>query len=197
MELLTIAGRAVGPGLPPYVIAEIGSNHNGDMELCRRLIDAAHAAGADAVKFQSWTRRSLISSAEYDRNTRYAAERKAPPLVEAVERYQMTADRMHEAADYGRSQGIVWFASCFSAEEVELLESLDAPAYKIASMDPSRGALRHGAREAAGERALSLRRRRCLVAPCERSERNRLVLQSGDLRSDGSRACHHAERELA
>ena len=55
--------------------------------------------------------------------------------MEAVERYQMTADRLHEAADYCRSQGIVWFASCFSAEEVELLESLDAPAYKIASMD--------------------------------------------------------------
>jgi N-acetylneuraminate synthase len=135
MELLTIAGRAVGPGHPPYVIAELGANHNGDMDLCRWLIDAAHAAGADAVKFQSWTRRSLISSAEYARNTRYAAERKSPSLVEAVERYQMTADRLREAADYCRSQGVVWFASCFSAEEVELLESLDAPAYKIASMD--------------------------------------------------------------
>ena len=135
MELLTIAGRTIGPGHPPYVIAELGANHNGDMELCRRLIDAAHAAGADAVKFQSWTRRSLISSAEYERNTRYAAAQKAPSLVEAVERYQMTADRLREAADYCRSLGVVWFASCFSAEEVELLESLQAPAYKIASMD--------------------------------------------------------------
>jgi N-acetylneuraminate synthase len=135
MDQLTIAGRAVGSGAAPYVIAEIGSNHNGDMELCRRLVDAAHAAGADAVKFQSWTKESLISSAEYARNTRYAAERKAPTLAEAVERYQMTPARMREIADYCRERGIVWFASCFSAAEVDLLESLEAPAYKIASMD--------------------------------------------------------------
>lgn len=135
MELLTIAGREVGDGRPPYVIAELGANHNGDMELCARLIDAAQEAGADAVKFQSWTRQSLISSAEYERDTRYAADRQAPSLADAVERYQMTPDRMHEAAAHCRSRGMVWFASCFSAAEVDLLESLDAPAYKIASMD--------------------------------------------------------------
>lgn len=135
MELLNIAGRVIGPGLPPYVIAELGANHNGDMELCARMIDAAHEAGADAVKFQSWTRQSLISSAEYERDTRYAGDRQAPSLAEAVERYQMTPDRLREATAHCRSRGVVWFASCFSAAEVDLLESLDAPAYKIASMD--------------------------------------------------------------
>ena len=134
-EQLAIAGRRIGPGEPPYVIAEIGSNHNGDMDLCRRLIDAAGDAGADAVKFQSWTKTSLISSAEYERNTRYAAERKAPTLAEAVERYQMTPDRLRDVAAYCRKRGIVWFSSCFSAAEVDLLEELDAPAYKVASMD--------------------------------------------------------------
>lgn len=135
MEQLSIGGTPVGEGLPPFVIAEIGSNHNGDMELCRRLIDAAHEAGAHAVKFQSWTRASLISRAEFARNTRYAAERKAPTLEDAVARYQMTPDRMHEVAAYCRERGIVWFSSCFAAVEVDLLESLGAPAYKIASMD--------------------------------------------------------------
>jgi N-acetylneuraminate synthase len=135
MDQLTIAGRTIGAGHPPYVIAEIGSNHNGDMELCRQLIDAAHAAGADAVKFQSWTSRSLISAAEFARNTRYAAERNAPTLEAAVTRYQMTGGRMQEVAGYCRERGIVWFSSCFSAGEVDLLETLDAPAYKIASMD--------------------------------------------------------------
>ena len=62
-------GACLGREVPPYVIAEIGANHNGDMALCRRLIDAAEAAGADAVKFQSWSASSLISEAEYERQT--------------------------------------------------------------------------------------------------------------------------------
>jgi len=136
MEKLTIGGRAVGHGEPPYVIAEVGANHNGDMALCRRIVDAAKAAGADAVKFQSWSKRSLIGSAEFARNTRYA---KADPsqlsLEQAVDRYQFTPDQHREIAAYCRKIGIPFFSSCFSNEEVELLESLDVPAYKIASMD--------------------------------------------------------------
>ena len=67
-----IAGRVVGPGEPPWVIAEIGANHNGDMVLCRRIIDAAHAVGADAVKFQSWSRTSLDIDRGVLRGTPYA-----------------------------------------------------------------------------------------------------------------------------
>ncbi len=135
MEQLTIAGRRVGPGEPPYIVAEIGANHNGDMALCRALIDAAQLAGADAVKFQSWTKRSLISSAEYARNTRYAKNGGAPTLEQAVEQYQLTPERHHEIVAYCRGRGVVFLSSCFSAPEVDLLQSLDAPAFKIASMD--------------------------------------------------------------
>jgi N-acetylneuraminate synthase len=135
MEQLTIAGRPIGRGLAPYVIAEIGANHNGDMQLCRALVDAAQAAGADAVKFQSWTRDSLISSAEYARNTRYAADHRVPTLEDAVVQYQMTPDRLREIGAYCIERGVTWFASCFSSAEVDLLESLHAPAYKVASMD--------------------------------------------------------------
>ena len=136
MDKLTIAGRAVGPGEPPWVIAEIGANHNGDMELCRHLIDAAQEAGADAVKFQSWSKDSLISRPEFSRNTRYAKlDPSALTLEQAVERYQLTPDQHREVAAYCRQRKITFFSSCFSAREVELLESLDVPAYKIASMD--------------------------------------------------------------
>jgi N,N'-diacetyllegionaminate synthase len=135
VEKLSIAGRPIGPGEPPYIIAEIGANHNGDMSLCRRLVDAAHAAGADAVKFQSWTKDSLVSRAEYARNTRYAAEARAPSLEEAVERYQLGAERLREITAYSTDEGVVAFSSCFSRAEVDLLETLGAPAYKVASMD--------------------------------------------------------------
>ena len=134
MEKLNIGGRAVGPGELPYIIAEIGANHNGDMELCRRIIDAAVDAGADAVKFQSWTKSSLISKGEYARNTRYTAAN-APTLEQAVEQYQLSDDEHSDMFAYARKRGIAVFSSCFSPREVDLLESLDAPAYKIASMD--------------------------------------------------------------
>jgi N,N'-diacetyllegionaminate synthase len=136
MEKLAIAGRPIGHGEPPYIVAEIGANHNGDMELCRKIIDAAKSCGVDAVKFQSWSKASLISKAEYARNRRYVAgEQQLPTLEEAVEQYQLTPAQHREIAAYCREQDIVFFSSCFAPEEVDLLESLEVPAYKIASMD--------------------------------------------------------------
>lgn len=135
MEKLSIAGRSIGPGEQPYIVAEIGSNHNGDMQLCRRLIDAAIDCNVDAVKFQSWSKSSLISKAEYARNTRYTKNTGEPTLEQAVEKYQFTPEQHHEIASYCRSHKVVFFSSCFSRQEIDLLESLDVPAYKIASMD--------------------------------------------------------------
>jgi N-acetylneuraminate synthase len=136
MESLEIHGRKIGSKEPPYIVAEIGANHNGDMNLCRRLIDAAQYCGVDAVKFQSWTKESLICAPEYARNTKYTAEnKKVATLEEAVERYQLTSDQHREIAAYCKAREMVFFSSCFSPAEVDLLESLDVPAYKIASMD--------------------------------------------------------------
>jgi len=136
MELLNLNGRPVGPGHPPYVIAEIGANFNGDMDLCRRMIDAARDCGADAVKFQSWSKSSLISSAEYARNTSYADKnRHFGSLEEMVEQYQLTPDQHRVVAEYCRERGITFTSSPFSMKEVELLESLDVPCFKVASMD--------------------------------------------------------------
>lgn len=136
MEKLEIAGRLVGPGEPPYVVAEIGSNHNGDMEIARRLVDAAVASGVDAVKFQSWSKESLISRDEYLRNTTYSdPHRHFGSLEEMVDRYQLTPNQHSEMATYCAEQKITFLSSPFSAPEVDLLESLGVPAFKIASMD--------------------------------------------------------------
>ena len=99
MESLSIAGRLIGPDHPPYIIAEIGANHNGDMALCRRLIDAARECGVDAVKFQSWSKSSLISNAEYARNTRYVKDKRVPSLEEAVEQCRALASFLGELFD--------------------------------------------------------------------------------------------------
>ena len=136
MVKLDIGGRVVGPGEPPYFIAEIGSNHNGDMELCRRLIDSAKSCGVDAVKFQSWSKTSLISRAEYARNTSYSDKKKHfGTLEEMVQRYQLTPEQHVEVAAYCHQQEITFLSSCFSPAEVDLIETLNVPAFKIASMD--------------------------------------------------------------
>jgi N,N'-diacetyllegionaminate synthase len=126
----------VGFGSPPYIIAEVGSNHNGDMDLCRRLIDAAAAAGAHAVKFQSWTESSLIAKEEYQRNTEYSDKKKHfGSLQDMGKAYQFTAEQHREAHGYCKARGITFCSSVFSTGEVDLLEELDVPFFKIASMD--------------------------------------------------------------
>lgn len=136
MEAVNLDGRMVGPGYPPYIIAEIGSNHNGDMDLCKRHIDTARDCGADAVKFQSWSKASLISKAEYARNTSYADKhRHFGSLEDMVEKYQFTAEQHREIADYCAARDITFLSSPFSNTEVDLLESLNVPCFKVASMD--------------------------------------------------------------
>ena len=124
----------------PYIIAEIGSNHNGDMDLCRQMIDAAIESGADAVKFQSFSDKSLISEAEYARRMDYgdSAEdknRHFGTLKEMVNAYWMRPDQHHEIAEYARSNGIEFLSTPFSNAEVDLLEECNVPLYKVASMD--------------------------------------------------------------
>ncbi|HWZ27813.1 MAG TPA: N-acetylneuraminate synthase family protein [Gemmatimonadales bacterium] len=136
MNVVKLGEVPVGAGQPPYIIAEVGSNHNGDMDLCRRLIDAAAAAGAHAVKFQSWTESSLIAKEEYERNPAYSDTKKHfGSLREMVKAYQFTPEMHREAIAHCRVRGITFCSSVFSPEEADLLERLDVPFFKIASMD--------------------------------------------------------------
>lgn len=121
----------------PFIIAEIGSNHNGDMDLARKLIDEAVACGADAVKFQSWTPSSLIAKEEYDRNQKYddSPKKHFGSLKEMVEKYYLRPDQHRELKGYCDKKGIVFCSSAFSNEEVDMLDSLGVPFFKVASMD--------------------------------------------------------------
>jgi N,N'-diacetyllegionaminate synthase len=149
MKTIRLGGVEVGPGKPPYIIAEVGSNHNGDMNLCCELIDAAALAGAHAVKFQSWTDSSLIAEEEYARNTEYSdKKRHFGSLREMVTAYQLTASQHREAHAHCCERGIAFCSTPFSTEEVDLLEELSVPFFKIASMDIVHlGLLRYVARK--------------------------------------------------
>lgn len=136
MQTVKFGNVEVGAGQPPYIIAEVGSNHNGDMNLCRELIDAAAQADANAVKFQSWTDKSLIAEEEYERNTEYSDKKKHfGTLREMVTAYQFTSDQHVQAHARCVERGIAFCSTPFSPAEVDLLDSLDVPFFKIASMD--------------------------------------------------------------
>lgn len=133
---LSLNGRSVGPGFSPYVIAEVGSNHNGDMDLCKELVAEAARCGADAVKFQSWSATSLISEAEFRRNSSYSdKKRHFGSLREMVEAYQFTYEQHLEIAAYCQEKNIHFMSSAFSKEEVDLLKEVGSAAIKLASMD--------------------------------------------------------------
>lgn len=120
-----------------YVIAEIGANHNGDMNLARDMIKAAKESGADCVKFQSWQPSSIASETEYENNTNYTDSKKKHfgSLREMVEKYYLTYDQHFELKNYCDEISIDFASSPFTNEEVDLLVDLDVPFIKIASMD--------------------------------------------------------------
>lgn len=127
----------------PYIIAEIGANHNGDMVLAKKMIDSAVECGVDAVKFQSWTPDSLIAKEEYERNQKYndSAKKHFGSLKEMVEKYYLKEEEHVELNAYAKSKGVDFCSTPFSYKEADLLEKLNVPYYKIASMDVNNPAL--------------------------------------------------------
>lgn len=121
----------------PFVIAEIGANHNGDLLLAKRLILHAYNSGANAVKFQSWDEESIVSDFEYNRNTSYSDSKKKHfgSLREMVREYQLNEADHIELKKYCDQVGILFSSTPFTFREVDLLEKLDVKFYKIASMD--------------------------------------------------------------
>jgi N-acetylneuraminate synthase len=132
---IEIAGRKIGPGEPPYIIAEVSANHRGSIQAALDLITTAKDAGADAVKLQTYTADTitidhdgpdfLIKGGLWDGRKLYDLYKEAHTPFEWHERLFAHA----------RKVGITAFSSPFDDTAIELLESLDAPAFKIASFE--------------------------------------------------------------
>ncbi len=126
-----IGGRSVGDGEPVFVIAEIGINHNGSLEVARKLIDGAVLSGADAVKFQKRTPELCVPADQWQ------LERDTPwgrmTYIEYRRRVEF-GEREYAAIDrHCRERGILWFASCWDEQAVDFMERFDPPCYKAAS----------------------------------------------------------------
>lgn len=128
---LTIGNRTVGQGHPVYVIAEIGINHNGDLETAKRLIDMAKAAGCDAVKFQKRTPELCVPPEQRDlkRDTPWGIM----TYLEYRHRVEFGFEQYAEIGRYCKERQIAWFASCWDEPSVDFIEQFEPVAYKIAS----------------------------------------------------------------
>jgi len=134
MRRLVIDGVEIGDDKPCYVIAEVGHNHQGDVEQAKRLIDAATECGANAVKLQKRSNRSLYTREFYEQpyDNELSFGRTYGEHREALE---LDADAYRELLRYARAAGITLFATAFDFESAEELAELGVPAFKFASGD--------------------------------------------------------------
>jgi len=129
-KTVKIGDKIIGENQPVFIIAEIGINHNGDINIAKQLIDAAAEAGCDAVKFQKRTIDIVFTPEELAR----LRENPFGPTNGDLKRGLEFGEKEYQEIDrYCREKGIIWFASPWDLKSVDFLENFNVPCYKIAS----------------------------------------------------------------
>jgi len=139
---IKLGNKMVGDGHPAYVIAEIGINHNGDLEVAKQMIDAAVHAGVDAVKFQKRTP-DVCTPPEQQKQMR---ETPWGYITYLDYRYKVefSAEQYHEIDKYCKEKNITWMVSVWDEPSVDFMQNFDTPAYKIPSASlTDHGLLKH------------------------------------------------------
>ncbi|MEI6632173.1 MAG: N-acetylneuraminate synthase family protein, partial [bacterium] len=133
MRILKVADRCIGEGESCFIIGEAGVNHNGDINLAKKLIDLAREAGVDAVKFQTFKAEEVVSKsaekAQYQKETTGTAESQ----LEMIKGLELTAKDFAALSLHARKKGIIFLSSPFDKSSVDLLDGLGVPAFKIPS----------------------------------------------------------------
>jgi len=130
-KTVTIGTHPVGEGFPTYVIAEIGINHNGDLNIAKKLIDTAVSAGCDAVKFQKRTPELCVPPEQKNqiRETPWGSM----TYLDYKKRIEFGEREYTEINQYCKGKKIAWFASCWDVPSVDFIEQFNPVCYKIAS----------------------------------------------------------------
>ena len=129
---IRIGSKLIGEGEPCFIIAEAGVNHNGDINLAKKLIGAAKDAGADAVKFQTFKAKAVVTQnaekSEYQKETTGEGSQ-----YDMIKKLELTESDFKELAEYAKKKGILFLSSTFDKESVDLLDEISVPAFKVAS----------------------------------------------------------------
>lgn len=133
MPTLTIGARRIGSGEPVFLIAEIGINHQGNVETAKKLIDAAVEAGADAVKFQKRSLPDLYDRALLENPN--LGEQKFQYLLPLLKEVELSVEHLADLKAYAEGKGVIFFATPFDLPSADDLEALGVPVYKIGSPD--------------------------------------------------------------
>lgn len=133
MGKVKIADRLIGEGEPCFIIADAGVNHNGDINLAKRLIDVAKEAGADAVKFQTFKTEELLTrSAEkagYQKETTPSEESQ----YDMIRKLELSGENFEELFAYAQEKGMIFLSTPFDKGSVDLLDELGISAFKVGS----------------------------------------------------------------
>jgi N-acetylneuraminate synthase len=131
MRSVKVGNKNIGDGYPVFIIAEIGINHNGSLEIAKKLIEGAKAAGCDAVKFQKRTPEICVPKDQWN------IERDTPwgrmTYIDYRHKVEFNKDDYAEINSYCKEKDILWFASCWDEEAVDFIEQFDVPLYKTSS----------------------------------------------------------------
>ncbi|MDB9957989.1 N-acetylneuraminate synthase family protein [Oceanospirillaceae bacterium] len=128
---IEIGGISIGAGKPPFIIAEIGNNHNGSLTAAKHLIDLAYKAGAHCAKFQLRNMDELYGDVEDD----CAENLGAQYTLDLLKRFQLSNKELLEALEYSSSLGLIPLCTPWDEASVDFLESVGVPAFKVASAD--------------------------------------------------------------
>lgn len=128
-----IANRLIGEGEPCFIVAEAGVNHNGDVNLAKKLIDMAKEAGADAVKFQTFKAEEVVSKCAEKANYQKETTDTKESQFEMIKKLELSQSDFAELFDCAQKKGIIFLSSPFDKRSVDLLDELGVPAFKVAS----------------------------------------------------------------